>query len=546
MSRRIRTKRRDEKTPRTLSRSQIRASSLPRKTGEGVAAQFQKQYGNTAVQRMAASGLLETKLKIGRPGDRFEREADNVADRVMKMPEPDIGRQADEEEEIQTLPLADQITPVAQRQAEEEEQAQSEALQQQKEDEEPVQPQVLQKQEGEEEPARLKHLQPQEEEESLQPQSPQQQEEEEEPVQAKTLQRQVEEEQEPLQAKGSGPKTGRIAPSIESGIASMRGSGRPLPAATRSFFEPRFGADFSGVSVHADSSANHFARRISARAFTLGRNIFFAAGEYSPDSPAGKRLLAHELTHVIQQKKRLAIQYKIKTNNVSLDKYFPSGLPGIKKSNSTYSINSGASYTSIKKQIVSDLLLSPRVFKVKGNNLIAAYFNFNSHINARKGIIDFASQKQYTFGAGSAFRMNPEYWVKVNNNWRVKPGKSRKEAYADVNKNPTKYNIACHAATVITMLAGSGFANLKKDSGVGDSDWVPGDWGYIKNTNFPGHPVGQEGENLINVSPGRFWGHITKTNTYKSISAWMNKVKGWHGAAKLLKWRKRPKTGLEN
>ena len=142
--------------------------------------------------------------------------------------------------------------------------------------------------------------------------------------------------------------------------------------------------------------------------------------------------------------------------------------------------------------------------------------------------------------------MNPVYWVKVNNNWRVRPGKNPKEAYEDVNKNPTKYSIACHAATVITMSAGSGFANLKKDSGVGDSDWVPGDWGYIKNTNFPGHPVGREGENLINVSPGRFWGHITKTNTYKSISAWMNKVKGWHGAAKLLKWRKRPKTGLDN
>lgn len=83
---------------------------------------------------------------------------------------------------------------------------------------------------------------------------------------------------------------------------SMRLSGgSPLGPAERSFFEPRFGSDFSGVRVHAGTNANALSNRFAARAFTYGNNIVFADGEYRPDSPGGRRLLAHELTHVVQQ-----------------------------------------------------------------------------------------------------------------------------------------------------------------------------------------------------------------------------------------------------
>jgi hypothetical protein len=81
--------------------------------------------------------------------------------------------------------------------------------------------------------------------------------------------------------------------------AAQRGA--PLPAATRAFFEPRFGADFGHVRIHTDTRAAVAARSIHARAFTAGREIVFASGEFAPESNDGRRLLAHELTHVIQQ-----------------------------------------------------------------------------------------------------------------------------------------------------------------------------------------------------------------------------------------------------
>ena len=77
--------------------------------------------------------------------------------------------------------------------------------------------------------------------------------------------------------------------------------GMPLPREARAFFEPRFGHDFSQVRVHADTAAADAARSVQARAYTLGSHIVFGAGEYAPKTQAGRSLLAHELTHVVQQ-----------------------------------------------------------------------------------------------------------------------------------------------------------------------------------------------------------------------------------------------------
>ncbi|MGO9155489.1 eCIS core domain-containing protein [Mycobacterium sp.] len=105
-----------------------------------------------------------------------------------------------------------------------------------------------------------------------------------------------------MQAKLAGPEPGRLDAHLESGIQSMEGQGEPLQPAMRNDMEGRFGHDFSRVRVHADASAARLARRINARAFTIGRNVVFADGEYAPNGGAdSRRLLAHELTHVIQQ-----------------------------------------------------------------------------------------------------------------------------------------------------------------------------------------------------------------------------------------------------
>ncbi|MFZ2498180.1 eCIS core domain-containing protein [Methanosarcina sp.] len=81
----------------------------------------------------------------------------------------------------------------------------------------------------------------------------------------------------------------------------LRSSGQPLDSATRNFMDSRFGYDFSGVRVHTDAKAAEAAHAVNARAFTVGRDIFFGTSQYAPGKRQGKRLLAHELTHVIQQ-----------------------------------------------------------------------------------------------------------------------------------------------------------------------------------------------------------------------------------------------------
>ncbi|MGB9176023.1 MAG: DUF4157 domain-containing protein, partial [Methanoregula sp.] len=81
----------------------------------------------------------------------------------------------------------------------------------------------------------------------------------------------------------------------------LREPGRPLDTGTRTFFEHRFGHDFSGVRVHTDTKAAESARAVNAGAYVVGRNVVFSSGKYNPTTPTGRRLLAHELTHVVQQ-----------------------------------------------------------------------------------------------------------------------------------------------------------------------------------------------------------------------------------------------------
>lgn len=104
-----------------------------------------------------------------------------------------------------------------------------------------------------------------------------------------------------IQSKRQAGGGGAVPSSVESRIHSLRSGGQPLPQSARAFFEPRFGYDFGGVRVHTDGGAAEMARSVNALAFTSGSNIVFGAGQYSPESGSGRRLLAHELTHVIQQ-----------------------------------------------------------------------------------------------------------------------------------------------------------------------------------------------------------------------------------------------------
>ena len=135
-------------------------------------------------------------------------------------------------------------------------------------------------------------------------------EEEEEPVQAKVAfetQRQELPEEE-LQAQLMESRDTTTIESLETRINNARGSGFSLSGEVREPMERAFGADFSGVRAHTDSEADLLNKQFSARAFTTGQDIFFRDGEYSPGSDSGKKLIANELTHVVQQQAIPTIQ----------------------------------------------------------------------------------------------------------------------------------------------------------------------------------------------------------------------------------------------
>ena len=256
--RRETTQETQDRISRRVSAPQLRAAvSNPKSAPPVVFESLQRLYGNRAISR-----LIQTKLTVGAAHDPYEQEADRVAGQVMRAPETALSVQrAGEEDELQLKPLAAAITPLVQRQSPEEE--------------EPIQAKRLQR--AEEDELQTKPL--------VQRQSP-----EEDELQTKPdLQR--------ANADGSF----EAGTEFEQKLDATRGGGAPLPDDTRQFMESRFSADFGGVRVHADSSAVQLNRDVQAQAFTHGQDIYFGAGKYNPSSDSGKQLLAHELTHVIQQ-----------------------------------------------------------------------------------------------------------------------------------------------------------------------------------------------------------------------------------------------------
>jgi GH24 family phage-related lysozyme (muramidase) len=105
----------------------------------------------------------------------------------------------------------------------------------------------------------------------------------------------------PIQPKQAGGQIPQLDSDLETQVHSMRNDGQPLPESTRAFFEPRFSYDFSQVRVHTGPNATKLAQITNARAFTVGQDILFGAGQYVPELNFGKRLIAHEIVHVVQQ-----------------------------------------------------------------------------------------------------------------------------------------------------------------------------------------------------------------------------------------------------
>lgn len=106
----------------------------------------------------------------------------------------------------------------------------------------------------------------------------------------------------PIMRKAEAGNAGMsVSSSFASSLNASKGGGAPLPPGTRGFMENAFSTDFSGVKIHSDSQASEMSKGINAKAFTHGNDIYFNDGEYNPNTQIGAHLLAHELTHTMQQ-----------------------------------------------------------------------------------------------------------------------------------------------------------------------------------------------------------------------------------------------------
>ncbi len=121
-----------------------------------------------------------------------------------------------------------------------------------------------------------------------------------------------------VQRKGAKMGGGVASKSLTQQIDSSKGGGSKMDHATQSFMESRFGTDLSNVSIHTDSKAIQMSQGLNAQAFTVGSDIYFNEGKYNPSSISGKHLLAHELTHTIQQK---GVQRKIQKKDLLCNTY---------------------------------------------------------------------------------------------------------------------------------------------------------------------------------------------------------------------------------
>ena len=190
-------------------------------------------------------GIVQPALKVGKPGDKFEQEAESVANQVMMMPsnsQPAMmsplsdGVQMqveEEEEELQMMPVSSTISMVSRQEEEEEVQLSS----------------------GEEE------------------------------------------EQIQLFGEGGAP----VSSEVSSQITQSKGSGQNLPSPIQSEMGQKIGADFSTVKIHTGPDAAQMSSQLGAKAFTHGNDIYFNEGNFQPNTSEGKHLLAHELTHTVQQ-----------------------------------------------------------------------------------------------------------------------------------------------------------------------------------------------------------------------------------------------------
>ena len=276
---------------------------------------------------------IQAKLTIGRPNDKYEQEADHVADKVVQRWSKDdaapsyinTGIQSKTVQSKPVVPIAT-VSPMVQARCASCDQ--EEKLQKKEEEHEAeAMHGKLQKKPIFESNARA-----------------------EDQVQRRCAGGEAEES---LQKKANSSSAQTASPSVESSLSSYKGSGSSLPASTRTQMESSIGADFSGVKIHNDSGAAQLSNDLNAQAFTHGNDIYFNSGKYDTSSSEGKHLLAHELTHTVQQGASMYRKENQAQTNTSIQKKAPAAVPSAPVSSEVVDISKGTFSPSdnVKKEI---------------------------------------------------------------------------------------------------------------------------------------------------------------------------------------------------
>jgi Domain of unknown function (DUF4157) len=326
---------------------------------------FQKESSNNFFAKKDKpffnASTIQTKLTVNQPNDKYEQEADDMADKVVqRLSAPEImgvketskpsaqgvvplvqtkGAACDQEEKLQKKEEGEekdllkgelQKKPIFESNSEQPgykkdiqrkcAECEKEKLQKKEEDESEESTELIQskpifesnsEQRGDEKNIQRKCAEC--EKEKLQKKEEDESEESTELIQSKPIfesNSEQPDDDEGIQRK-AGETLQKASTNIESGLSASRTSGSPLPQNTREQMESSFGADFSGVRIHNDSTSVQMSKDLNAQAFTHGSDIFFNSGKFDTNSSKGKHLLAHELTHVIQQNSHGFVQRQV-------------------------------------------------------------------------------------------------------------------------------------------------------------------------------------------------------------------------------------------
>ncbi|MDH7460665.1 DUF4157 domain-containing protein [Chitinophagaceae bacterium 26-R-25] len=279
-------------------------------------------------QKNNRSSFFQAKLAVNKPGDQYEQEADNVAHSVVNRNTSTPVTQQNKISSVQRLATTA-----------EEEKVSTNDQRMNRDKEKP-----FQRKTEEPEKDKLKGIQKMDEPEKEKGKGIQKSDDPE-----KEKMKGVQKKDEPKKEEEDKKKTtavqtkqdsaaGTASPQVSSKIEGSAGKGKALPKNTQREMSSSFGTDFSGVRIHDDSEAVAMNEELNAQAFTRGHDIYFNEGKFDPNSATGKFLLAHELTHVVQQEglsEKRKVQKKDAPKKALIDLFgekFPDSVDVIKKS----------------------------------------------------------------------------------------------------------------------------------------------------------------------------------------------------------------------